>query len=88
MSRSDTDENLEQENIEGVGMQIVKINNLLGRSHPRQREGVSLREENPPRRPTPRRDALASARSNNGEFPKRCVDQSLKMHKCMTPDEP
>ena len=62
MSRPDTAENLAQENIQGVVIHLVKINNPIGRIQPHQRMGANLRKENPPYQPTPSRAALASAR--------------------------
>ena len=50
-------------------MKLVKINNPVGRSQTHQRVGVKLKEENPPRLPTPSRAALEIAGSNNADRP-------------------
>ena len=56
-------------NIQVIGIHLVKINNPMSRIQPRQRASVNLQEENPPRRPTPSKTVLESARSNDVDSP-------------------
>ena len=60
----------------------------MGRSHPRQRAGVNLWEEELPRQPYPIRDVLAIVRLNNSDRLRGELTMDENMHKCMAPNEP
>ena len=64
LSKMDTSDKPKKLNILGVGLHTLsKLKIPVGKGS-RSKRGVNLWEENPPHQPTPRRDALARARSN------------------------
>ena len=62
MSISETAEKIEKANIQGFGIDPVKINNPMVRCQPHQKVGIKIWEEKPPHQATLRRTAMKSAR--------------------------